>query len=171
MTTTDHPLIGKALVSSLQLQLEDERLAHLVCIEMRNEAEAGRDRLRGIIYRMSEEIRRELDGYTQKAKTVYSAEASMEAREDLLQEEKAKNRILQTVLKQIQHINNTEMLAMMHGAASLDQAQKTMNKTFIMATIALDQDAHHRHDERPEIGSENRPETNSEPNPNQIIEQ
>lgn len=43
---TDRPLIGKARVADLERQLDDERQAHIACIEMRNEAEAERDKLK-----------------------------------------------------------------------------------------------------------------------------
>lgn len=49
MTIEDYPLIGKARIADLERQLEAERQAHLVCIEMRNDAEAEIERLRAAL--------------------------------------------------------------------------------------------------------------------------
>lgn len=62
--TTDHPLIGKAISADLKRQLDDERQAHLVCIEMRNDAEAERDRLRDALSDLVEAFVNPGDGGT-----------------------------------------------------------------------------------------------------------
>lgn len=46
----DRPLIGKALIADLKRQLADSVAAHFTCVQMRNEAEAERDRYRALLF-------------------------------------------------------------------------------------------------------------------------